>query len=41
MAKMLKLLYVVIIFIKRNIYNHENNFVKVHSNVCKALFYNT
>jgi len=40
MAEMLKLLYVVIIFIKRNIYNHENNFVKVHSNVCKALFYN-
>ena len=37
---MLKLLYVVIIFIKRNIYNHENIFVKVHSNVCKALFYN-
>jgi len=37
---MQKLLYVVIIFIKRNIYNHENNFVKVHSNVCKALFYN-
>ena len=41
MAEMQKLLYVVIIFIKRNIYNHENNFVKVHSNVCKALFYNT
>lgn len=40
MAEMLKLLYVVIIFMKRNIYNHENNFVKVHSNVCKALFYN-
>ena len=40
MAEMQKLLYVVIIFIKRNIYNHENNLVKVHSNVCKALFYN-
>ena len=40
MAEMLKLLYVVLIFMKRNIYNHENNFVKVHSNVCKALFYN-
>ena len=40
MAEMLKLLYVVIIFMKRNIYNHENDFVKVHSNVCKALFYN-
>ena len=38
---MLKLLYVVIIFMKRNIHCHENNFVKVHSNVCKALFYNT
>jgi len=30
---MLKLLYVVIIFMKRNIHCHENNFVKVHSNV--------
>ena len=37
---MLKLLYVVIIFMKRYIYYHENNFVKVHSNVCKVLFYN-
>jgi len=25
---------------KRNIYCHENNFVKVYSNVRKALFYN-
>ena|GEM_PF-1070712 len=40
MAEMLKLLYVVIIFMKRDFYCHENNFVKVHSNVCKALFYN-
>lgn len=37
---MLKLLYVVIIFMKRYIYYHENNFVKMCSNVCKALFYN-
>lgn len=37
---MLKLLYVVIIFMKRNIHCHENNFVKMYSNVCKALFYN-
>lgn len=37
---MLKLLYVVIIFMKRYIYYYENNFLKVHSNVCKVLFYN-
>ena len=38
---MLKLLYDMIIFMKRNISFHENNFVKVYSNVRKALFYNT
>lgn len=27
-----------IFFMKRNIYCHENNFVKVYSNVRKALF---
>jgi len=37
---MLKLLYVMISFMKRNIHCHENNFVKMYSNVCKALFYN-
>ena len=33
---MLKLLYDMIIFMKRNIHCHENNFVMVHSNVRKA-----
>ncbi len=30
----------IFFFMKRNFYCHENNFVKVYSNVCKALFYN-
>ena len=37
---MLIVLYVMISFMKRNIHCYENKFVKVHSNVCKALFYN-
>ena len=41
MAEVQKLLYDVIIFMKRNFYCHENTFVKIYSNVCKALFYNT
>jgi len=41
MAEMQKILYDVIIFMKRNYYCHENTFLKIYSNVCKALFYNT